>query len=576
MSKKTAIIIGAGPAGLTAALEFCRRSAIQPIVLEASQRIGGISCTIQYNGNRIDIGGHRFFSKSDRVMDWWTALMPIVGENADGDFAIKYQNQQRIIRPADRNKLADPHAAATTDKAVGAVDPDCVMLVRPRKSRIYFLRSFFDYPLSLSGSTLGRLGALRTLKIGLSYIRARLFPRKNEKTLEDFLINRFGTELYLTFFKSYTEKVWGVPCEQISAAWGAQRIKGLSLRTAISHFFKKAFSRKKRGVGTGKADIAQKGVETSLIEQFLYPKFGPGQLWEHVADLVQQEGGELRMGWKVVQLNVDTGRDGVDRITSVDAMTPEGETVRLQGDYFFSTMPIRELLRVIDTPIPTDVQAISDGLAYRDFITVGLLVDKLLVTEPDGSPLKDTWIYIQEPDVLVGRLQIFNNWSPYLVADPTKIWIGLEYFCYDTDEIWNKPDADIAKFAIGEVAKIGILNAGDVRDSCVFRVPKTYPAYFGTYERFDEIIRYMDRFENLFLVGRNGMHKYNNQDHSMLTAMASVDNIIAGNMDKSGLWKINTEQEYHEHKDDEGKPGAPEVRRETQAELREEELAARK
>ena len=577
VQKKTAVIIGAGPAGLTAALEFCRRSSIEPIVLEASDRIGGISCTIRYNGNRIDIGGHRFFSKSDRVMDWWTSLMPIVGENADGEFAIKYQNQQRTIKSAPRavksngngnGSYAGSAVVADVDSAPGTEDPDCVMLVRPRKSRIYFLRSFFDYPLSLSGSTLGRLGALRTIKIGFSYIKARLFPRKQENTLEDFLINRFGSELYLTFFKSYTEKVWGVPCEQISAAWGAQRIKGLSLRTAVMHFLKKTFSRKK----SDPSDIKQKGTETSLIEQFLYPKFGPGQLWEHVADLVQQEGGQLRMGWKVTNLNVETGADNVDRITSVEATTPSGELVTLKGDYFFSTMPIRELLRVIETPIPADIQAISDGLVYRDFITVGLLVDRLLVTEPDGSPLKDTWIYIQEPDVLVGRLQIFNNWSPYLVADPTKVWIGLEYFCYDTDPIWNKPDAEIAKFAIAEIAKIGILDPTEVRDSCVFRVPKTYPAYFGTYERFDEIIRYMDRFENLFLVGRNGMHKYNNQDHSMLTAMASVDNIIAGNMDKTNLWKINTEQEYHEKKGDEELP-ISEARREA---IEEEELVTRK
>jgi protoporphyrinogen oxidase len=559
-NQRTAIIIGAGPAGLTAALEFCRRSSIQPIVLEASDRIGGISCTIRYNGNRIDIGGHRFFSKSDRVMDWWTSLMPIVGENANGEFAIKYQNQQRTIRPSILS-------SASTDSAPGTADPDCVMLVRPRKSRIYFLRSFFDYPLSLSGTTLGRLGALRTLKIGFSYIKARLFQRKPEKTLEDFLINRFGRELYLTFFKSYTEKVWGVPCEQISAAWGAQRIKGLSLRSAVMHFLKKTFSRKKRDP----KDIAQKNTETSLIEQFLYPKFGPGQLWEHVADLVQQQGGELRMGWRATKLNVRRGLDGIDRITSVEARTKDGELVTVKGDYFFSTMPVRELLRVIDTPIPEEVQAVSDGLVYRDFITVGLLVDRLLVTEPDGSPLKDTWIYIQEPDVLVGRLQIFNNWSPYLVADPSKVWIGLEYFCYDTDPIWNKPDDEIAQFAISEIAKIGILKADEVRDSCVFRVPKTYPAYFGTYDRFDEIVRYMDRFENLFLLGRNGMHKYNNQDHSMLTAMTSVDNILAGNMDKSNLWEINTEQEYHEKKKETDAAQEPEAPM-----FEEQELAARK
>ena len=211
-------------------------------------------------------------------------------------------------------------------------------------------------------------------------------------------------------------------------------------------------------------------------------------------------------------------------------------------------MPVRELLRAIDAPVPADVQAISNGLRYRDFITVGLLVDRLLITEPDGSTIKDTWIYIQEPDVLVGRLQIFNNWSPYMVADPSKVWIGLEYFCCDTDPLWKRTDAEIANFAIGEVASIGILNPDEVRDFCVLRVPKTYPAYFGTYERFDEIVRYMERFENLFLVGRNGMHKYNNQDHSMLTAMMAVENILAGVKSKQNLWDVNTEQEYHEQK----------------------------
>ena len=529
--KKTAIIIGAGPAGLTAALEFCRKSSIQPIVLEASDRIGGISCTIRHNGNRIDIGGHRFFSKSDRVMDWWTDIMPIAGVPGSDAVSIGYQNQQRTVRAA--GELAKPVP----------VDPDCVMLVRPRKSRIYFARSFFDYPLSLSPATLRRLGLLRTLRILASYLRAQLSQREPEKSLEDFLINRFGRELYLTFFKSYTEKVWGVPCDQISATWGAQRIKGLSLKKAVSHFFAKLLSRK-----SDTADIRQKDSETSLIEQFLYPKYGPGQLWEHVAKLVEQGGGEVRMGWRVKKLNVRTDIHGKGRLTSVEATAPDGSSVTLEGDYFFSTMPVRELLRSMDSPIPANIQEISDGLQYRDFITVGLLVDRLLITEPDGSQVKDTWIYIQEPDVLVGRMQIFNNWSPYLVSDPSKVWIGLEYFCYDTDGLWNMPNGDIAKFAIDEAAKIGILKPDEVRDSCVFRVPKTYPAYFGTYDRFDEIVRYMERFENLFLVGRNGMHKYNNQDHSMLTAMVAVDNIISGIRGKQNLWDINTEQEYHEQK----------------------------
>jgi protoporphyrinogen oxidase len=547
MSDKTAVIIGAGPAGLTAALEFCRRSSIQPIILEASDRIGGISCTIRYNGNRIDIGGHRFFSKSDRVMNWWTDLMP-VEQGGETEFSISYQNQRRTVQPP---VPSGADALRESPLASKSSDPDCVLLVRPRKSRIYFMRTFFDYPLSLSLETLRRLGLMRTLRIGLSYFKARVIQRKPEKTLEDFLINRFGSELYLTFFKSYTEKVWGVPCDQISSAWGAQRIKGLSLRKAVGHFIKQFLSRDK----APGSDIKQKNVETSLIEKFLYPKYGPGQLWEHAADLIKQRGGEIRMGWRVSGINIETDVTGRDRVVSVEATSPEGRQVVVAGDYFFSTMPIRELLRVIHAPIPPEVQAISDGLQYRDFITVGLLVDRLLITETDGSPIKDTWIYIQEPDVLVGRLQIFNNWSPHLVADPTKMWIGLEYFCYDTDPLWNKPDAEIIQFAIEEIVRIGIVRGDEVRDSCIYRVPKTYPAYFGTYERFDEIIRYMDRFENLFLVGRNGMHKYNNQDHSMLTAMVSVDNILAGITSKQNLWDINTEQEYHENKDGPGTTG---------------------
>jgi protoporphyrinogen oxidase len=533
--KQTAVIIGAGPAGLTAALELCRQSDIKPIVLEASGRIGGISCTIHYNGNRMDIGGHRFFSKSDRVMDWWTEIMPISDSGQGGDLAIRYQNQERRIKTTCKD--------GPSLGPVPVPDPDCVMLVRPRKSRIYFMRSFFDYPLSLSVGTLGRLGAVRTVRILFSYLKSQIFSRRPENTLEDFLINRFGRELYLTFFKSYTEKVWGVPCDQISAAWGAQRIKGLSLVSAVTHFVKKLFSFSRK---TG--DIRQKDSETSLIEQFLYPKFGPGQLWETVARQVQSKGGEVRLGWRVEGLNVERARNGSMRITSLEARTPEGNRVCIDGDHFFSTMPIRELIRAMDAPVPEDVRAIADGLMYRDFITVGLLVDRLLLTEPDGSMIKDTWIYVQEPDVLVGRIQIFNNWSPHLVSDPSKVWIGLEYFCNDTDELWNKSNEEIAKFAIEEVAGIGILRADEVRDSCVFRVPKTYPAYFGTYDRFDEIIHYMERYENLFLVGRNGMHKYNNQDHSMLTAMMAVENIISGRRSKESLWQVNTEQEYHEEK----------------------------
>jgi protoporphyrinogen oxidase len=523
---KTAIIIGAGPAGLTAALELQRHSDVHPIVLEATNEIGGISRTIRYKGNRMDIGGHRFFSKSDRVMEWWLDVMPAATTDGAGSaIPISYQNKQRTIQAGERN--LDPESN------------DLVMLVRPRKSRIYFLRKFFDYPIKLTPETLRGLGLPRTVKVGFSYLRARFFPRKPETSLEDFIVNRFGKQLYGLFFESYTEKVWGVHPRHISAEWGAQRIKGLSLTSAVKHFVKQAFSGKKNGSG----DLSQKGVETSLIERFLYPKFGPGQLWEHVASLVQSNGGELHMQTRVTELRVEGNR--ISEVVAVDAA---GKTHVFPSDYVISTMPIQHLIRSLQCPVPLEVKEVSEGLIYRDFITVGLLVNKLLVTEPDGSPLKDTWIYIQEPDVTVGRLQIFNNWSPWMVADRSKMWIGLEYFCNDTDPLWKMPDEDIKKFAVAEMEKIGILKAADVLDGHVVRVPKTYPAYFGTYDRFDVIQKFTDGFENLFLVGRNGMHKYNNQDHSMLTAMAAAENIMNNVRDKSNLWAVNTEQEYHEEK----------------------------
>jgi len=526
---ETALIIGAGPAGLTAALEFQKLSEVKPVVLEASHEIGGISRTIRYKGNRMDIGGHRFFSKSDRVMEWWLEQMPTEA-GADNAAAISYQNQSRSIAG-----MGD-----SSDKT--AEEDDLVMLIRPRKSRIYFLRRFFDYPITLTKDTLAKLGVTRTAKVGVSYMASRVAQIKPEKSLEDFLINRFGRQLYLTFFKSYTEKVWGTPCEEISAEWGAQRIKGLSLTTAVKHFFKKAFTKKES------KDLSQKGTDTSLIERFLYPKFGPGQLWEHVANKIVAGGGDIHMGWKVNRV-VTEGQ----RILSIEAVNDAGETQAFAADHFFSTMPMRDLVNAMErggTTIPQNVKEVSEGLIYRDFITIGLLIDKLSVTEPDGGLLKDTWIYIQEPDVLVGRLQIFNNWSPYLV-EPGKIWIGLEYFCYETDPLWTMPDDELKKFGAMELEKIGILKADSVLDAHVVRVPKTYPAYFGTYDRFDELRAFTDSFENLFLVGRNGMHKYNNQDHSMLTAMQAVENVLSGVTSKKNLWKINTEMEYHEEKNGE-------------------------
>jgi protoporphyrinogen oxidase len=502
MSKKTAIIIGAGPAGLTAAYELLTRTDIHPVVLERSSYMGGIARTINYRGNRVDLGGHRFFSKSDRVMAWWFSHLPL----AKGD-------------EAEREDLH--------------------MLLRPRKSRIYFLRRFFQYPVQPSWETFGNLGLWRTVKIGLSYLRSMLFPIRPATNLEQFFINRFGRELYLTFFKSYTEKVWGVPCTEIGAEWGAQRIKGLSIRSAISHMLKG--STKERGDRT-----SEKKTETSLIEQFLYPKLGAGQMWEEVARKVRSMGGEILSDFDVTGVEA---RDG--RIVPVTAQDANGNARRFTGDYFFSTTSVQELIRGMGDAVPANVRAISEGLQYRDFITVGLLLKKLKLREPSdtsGKLISDNWIYIQEPDVLVGRLQIFNNWSPYLVADSTKVWLGAEYFCYQGDELWRKSDEELTRFAVQELEKIQVIEKADVLDSVVERMPKAYPAYFGSYARFPELRAYLDKFQNLFLVGRNGMHKYNNQDHSMLSAMTAVDNLVAGVTDKSNIWAVNTEEDYLEAK----------------------------
>jgi protoporphyrinogen oxidase len=522
-SRKRAVIIGAGPAGLTAAYELLTRTDVIPLVLEKSGYLGGISRTVNYKGNRIDIGGHRFFSKSDRVMNWWLNILPMQAI-AGGSAQITYQRQTTSVPAGSR-----------------AVDPeqeDNVMLVRHRKSRIYFMRQFFEYPITLSGDTLRKLGLLKTIKIGLSYLRSLLFPIRNETNLEQFFINRFGRELYLTFFKSYTEKVWGIDCKEISAEWGAQRIKGLSILKTITHILKKLVPQKKN-------DIAQKDVETSLIEQFLYPKFGPGQMWEEVAAKVRTLGGEIRMNVSVDQME-HSGDGDIAAAVVQDSRT--GERTRITGDYFFSTMPVKELVASMDPPAPREIKEISDGLMYRDFITVGVLCDKVKLLESSGELVKDNWIYIQEPDVLVGRLQVFNNWSPAMVAEPGKVWIGLEYFCNEGDTLWRRTDAEMIELAKTELESMNMLDRANVLDATVIRMPKTYPAYFGSYARFPEVIAWANKFNNLFLVGRNGMHKYNNQDHSMLTAMTAVDNIIGNVRGRDNLWALNTEQDYHEEK----------------------------
>jgi protoporphyrinogen oxidase len=492
-------------------------------VIEKSGYMGGISRTVNYKGNRIDIGGHRFFSKSDRVMDWWLEMLPLESSER-GPATIRYHRMER--------EVAAPEGGSG----------DRVMLLRPRKSRIYYLRKFFDYPISLSRDTLVKLGVKRAARIGLSYLKSALFPLKRVETLEQFFISRFGRELYETFFKSYTEKVWGVECKEISAEWGAQRIKGLSIRATLAHAARKMFR-------PADASISQKGTQTSLIEQFLYPKFGPGQMWEEVARRIREMGGEILTGYRFEGMTTEGARVRSIRATR----TETGEERTFEGDYFFSTVPVKELMRSLDPAPPGNVLEVSDGLVYRDFITVGLLVKSLRIHDetPQGKKLiSDNWIYIQEPDVKLGRLQVFNNWSPHMVADGECVWLGLEYFCNEGDELWRLPDERMTELGVEELSRIGIIEAGEVIDATVIRVEKTYPAYFGTYERFEEIRAYVDGIENLFLIGRNGMHRYNNQDHSMLTAMMAVDDIIAENKDKSKLWEVNTEMGYHEERKD--------------------------
>jgi protoporphyrinogen oxidase len=526
---KTTIIIGAGPAGLTAAYELVTRTDIKPIIIESTNDIGGISKTVVHNGNRMDIGGHRFFSKSDTVMKWWQEILPIQGSKSKDEILkdIYYQNKKTSVSLSPIGP--DPEKT------------DRVMLIRSRLSRIFFLRKFFDYPITLNLKTLSNLGIIRIIKIGWTYFWVKIFPIRKITSLEDFFISRFGKELYKTFFKDYTEKVWGVSCKKIAADWGAQRIKGLSVSRAILHAIKSMFKRE--------TSIEQKNTDTSLIEQFMYPKLGPGQMWETVANIVEEKGGIIIKNSQVIGLSISDNL--VNEVSCINHLTNEKAIVK--GDYFFSTMPVKDLINAMETVVPSSVKEVSDGLQYRDFITVGLLLNKLKIKNETkintlNNLVPDNWIYIQERDVKVGRLQIFNNWSPYMVADIEKVWIGLEYFCNEGDELWSKTDAEFILFAIDELHKIDIIDRSEVIDSTLIRMPKTYPAYFGTYSQFDTIKDFTNKFENLFLIGRNGMHKYNNQDHSMLTAITAVNNIISGEKRKENIWSINTEEEYHEKK----------------------------
>ena len=522
MSALPVVIVGAGPAGLTAALELLRRSpAERPIVVEALDQVGGLARTVRHNGNGLDIGGHRFFSKVAWVTNWWREILPL-------------SSAMEAYRPGH-----DPSDNLRAADALAAAEPAQALLVRPRLSRILYLRKFFDYPISLSARTLRNLGAPRVARIVASYVRTRIAPVRPERNLEDFFVNRFGRRLYETFFRDYTEKVWGVRCRDISPEWGAQRIKGLSIAKAARHALRTTLGRSSR-------DLAQRGTETSLIERFLYPKHGPGQMWECVAERVRAAGGEILLSTCLCRVE----RSGA-RVRSVTCEGPGGERREIACRALVSTMPIKDLARALDPAPPGDVAAVANGLCYRDFITIGVLLARL---RPSGfvrsgfanNLVPDTWIYVQEPDVRMGRLQVFNNWSPSMVADPDRIWLGLEYFCTEGDDLWSMDDDALRQLARRELVELGFADDADILDMRVIKVPKAYPAYVGTYGDFDRVRAFLDGIDNLYPVGRNGMHRYNNQDHSMVSARLAVECILDPSRDKTAIWNVNVEQEYHE------------------------------
>lgn len=514
------VIIGAGPAGLTAAYELLtKHEGYSVLVLEKSDMIGGISRTVRHGGNRMDIGGHRFFSKDRAVMDWWQSVMPLQGAPSMDD---RILGRDVPLTPGG----PDPE---TTDR---------VMLTRNRVSRIYYQRHFFDYPISLKWATLKTMGLGTTVQVGLSYLHS-VFRKLPETSLENFYINSFGRKLYSMFFEDYTEKLWGRHPREISAEWGAQRTKGLSIRGILKDMLSKIFMSR---------EARMKKVQTSLIEEFRYPKYGPGQLWETVAADIAAAGGEVRMGCEVTGLETQSGR-----VTAV-RYVQNGAEARQEGDAFFSSMPVKDLLAGMQG-VPADVRAVGEGLPYRDFVTVGLLVNRLNLKNEThlktlGNIVPDCWIYVQDTNVKLGRIQIFNNWSPYLVKDPEHtVWVGLEYFCTEGDDFWNMSADACANFAMDELITMGVIDSrAQVLDFHRERVQKAYPAYFDTYADMSKAVEYLSGFENLYCVGRNGQHRYNNMDHSMATSFEAVRNLTQGVRDQGNIWNVNTEKEYHEEK----------------------------
>lgn len=522
---KNVIIIGAGPAGLTAAYTLLKESGeFHPIILEASGAIGGISRTDRYKGNRIDVGGHRFFSKDGSVMKMWTDILPLQGAPSKDDILLGAD-------AAERGYTGDP--SADPEKT------DDVFLVRRRVSRIYYRRRFFDYPISLKPATFINMGFVNTVKAGFGYLGS-VIHKLPETSLENFYINRFGKPLYQMFFEDYTTKVWGVSPSEIAADWGAQRVKGLSVMKLVASAFSKLLG--KKGGET----------ETSLIEEFYYPKYGPGQLWEKLADIDREMGAELLTHREVVGIKAENGTVRGVTVRNTDETSADfGREEFIPCDFLISSMPVKDLVAAFGDA-PKQVSEISSRLPYRDFITVGLLLDGLELENKTNLKtvngiVPDCWIYIQERDVKVGRLQIFNNWSPYMVDDVSShVWVGMEYFCCEGDDMWNMPSDKFEEMAADELEKLGIIKKSRILDKFSAKVKKAYPAYFGTYKDFGKVRSWLDGFGNLFCVGRNGQHRYNNMDHSMLTAVNAARAIISGSGDKESVWNVNTEKEYHE------------------------------
>lgn len=512
--KKKVIIIGAGPAGLTAGYELLKRAEeeYEVIILEADNVVGGISRTVNYKGNRMDIGGHRFFSKNKDVVNFWKEILPLQGKKPF-DYRITKRNVLTIKNGPNPDK------------------ENLVMLIRNRISRIYYLNKFFDYPISFKWQTFKNMGLVRTISAGCSYLKACIFKKK-EDSLENFYINRFGKKLYGMFFEGYTEKLWGRHPKEISADWGAQRVKGLSILVVIKDMIKKVFH------------VKEKKIETSLIPEFYYPKYGPGQLWEEVSKKFTKMGGTIVKNALVSEFILESGN-----VKAVKA-----NNIRYDGDIFISSMPLKDLIQCfnVDNNVDSNILRIANGLPYRDFITMGVLVDKLCIKNETniktlGNIVPDCWIYVQDERVKLLRLQIFNNWSPYMVKNPKKeVWVGAEYTCSCDDEFWKMTNKELKKFIENELVKIGIINMGDIKDYHIERIKKAYPSYFDTYYEMDKLVDYLNKFENLYCIGRNGQHRYNNMDHSMMTAFETVNNIINNVKDKKNIWNVNTEQVYHE------------------------------